>query len=52
MELLKQGTAKDGLRAYRFAKRKLGTHSRANRKKAELEDLLRAEKQATLKRQA
>ena len=40
IELLKAGTAKDSKRAYRFAKVRLGTHTRANRKRAELEDII------------
>jgi large subunit ribosomal protein L36e len=33
IELLKTGTAVDAKKAYRFAKKKLGTHSRAMRKR-------------------
>ncbi len=41
IELLKVGTSKESKKAYRFAKRKLGTHTRALRKRAEMEGIIR-----------
>ena len=44
MELLKTGLAKDGKKAQKIAKRRLGTHRRGKAKKEELENVLRAQK--------
>ena len=40
MELLKQSKANAGKKAYKLAKKSLGTHKRAQRKKAELTEFL------------
>eukprot|EP01016_Furgasonia_blochmanni_P054337 TRINITY_DN8944_c0_g1_i3.p1 TRINITY_DN8944_c0_g1~~TRINITY_DN8944_c0_g1_i3.p1 ORF type:complete len:122 (+),score=45.29 TRINITY_DN8944_c0_g1_i3:81-446(+) len=43
-ELLRTGSLKDGKKAYKLAKRKLGTHRRGLHKREELENLLRAQR--------
>jgi hypothetical protein len=38
--MLKTGNVKDSKKAYRFAKKRLGTHTRALRKRTELEGIV------------